>query len=293
MTNAPPTTTKNAFPVKKMKLAELKPHPKQATIFSDLGGAKLQELADDIFRNGLRTPLEVKPDGTIICGHQRARACRKLGWTEVDVVVREDLTTEAEVTERLIEDNLHRRQLDQLSIARSYVEWKKNAANLPREEQKRYQGIDLRDQLAKTLHMSGRNLDRLRRLVDLPMEIQREVSESRLSIKAAGKIALLPVGQQQQFVRELFEGENAEEIAQRYLSQGKPKQKSASQAFDEFVRLIRKAQEVLDGRLEELKEVYMVEGQIEVILDHQQLLEEVLGQVPNSRATTEAQACLS
>lgn len=52
----------------------------------------------------------INQHGVIICGHQRVRACRVLGITEVPVVVREVASDEEHET-LLIEENLRRRQL--------------------------------------------------------------------------------------------------------------------------------------------------------------------------------------
>ena len=53
--------------------------------------AEIEALARDMDENGLRDPVEVLPDGTLVTGHQRVRAAGLLGWEEIDVVVRHDL----------------------------------------------------------------------------------------------------------------------------------------------------------------------------------------------------------
>ena len=60
-------------------------------MFGDLGAAELAALAEDMETHGLRHPVEVLPDGTIVAGYQRVRAARRLGWREIDAVVRLDL----------------------------------------------------------------------------------------------------------------------------------------------------------------------------------------------------------
>ncbi len=42
----------------------LKPHPKNAEYFADLGGDKYEELKRSIATNGIRDPLKILPDGT-------------------------------------------------------------------------------------------------------------------------------------------------------------------------------------------------------------------------------------
>src|SRR3954463_1532739 len=111
--------TTNRVPVP-WKVADLKPYPRQAALFRDLNGVELGELAQDIKANGLRSPPEVLPDGTIVNGHQRVRAFRLLGLAEIPVVVRDDWARQgpADVEKHFIEDNLNRRHLDKLELAR-------------------------------------------------------------------------------------------------------------------------------------------------------------------------------
>ena len=97
--------------------ARLKDHPKQAEMFGNLPDAEFDAFVADMAENGQDTPVEVLPDGTIITGHQRVRAARKLGWKEIAVVVRHDLAAAgpAAVEEHFINDNLLRRQLTPLA----------------------------------------------------------------------------------------------------------------------------------------------------------------------------------
>jgi hypothetical protein len=104
------------------KVKDLKPHPRQAELFADLPFHLLRDLAQDIADRGLKEPLEILPDGTIICGHQRARAAELLEWDEIAVWVNHDLAAQGPraVEQQLIEDNLARRNLDRLDQIRCY-----------------------------------------------------------------------------------------------------------------------------------------------------------------------------
>jgi hypothetical protein len=101
----------------------LKPYPLQAEMFGDLSQPELDSLAADIKKNGLRDEIEILPSGTIIAGHQRLRAVKLLGWKKVDCWIRDDLAEQGEVAieGRFIEDNLNRRHLTKLAIARAYL----------------------------------------------------------------------------------------------------------------------------------------------------------------------------
>ena len=102
------------------KLSQLKPHPLQAQYFKDLSPGEFTGLADDIRLNGLKQPIEILPDGTIIQGHQRTKVLKHLAKKEHEVLVRYDLAdAEPEVIEReFLSDNLNRRQLGPVARAR-------------------------------------------------------------------------------------------------------------------------------------------------------------------------------
>lgn len=47
----------------------------------------IESLAESIKRHGLLHPVVVKSDGTLIAGHRRIEAARRLGWSEMPVTV--------------------------------------------------------------------------------------------------------------------------------------------------------------------------------------------------------------
>ncbi len=98
----------------KWKVADLQEHPMQGAVFGDVAQAELDVLVESLRKEGLRYPIEILPDGTIICGHQRVRAANVLGWTEIDVIIRTDLATAGTqaVENHLILDNYARRAAD-------------------------------------------------------------------------------------------------------------------------------------------------------------------------------------
>jgi ParB family chromosome partitioning protein len=101
-------------------VTDLRPHPKQAKYFRDMPLSQLADLADNIEKNGLESPIEISPKGRIISGHQRYRAVVRLGWDEVPVIIRYDLAAQGKkaIEQRLVEANLHRRHLNDLEMAR-------------------------------------------------------------------------------------------------------------------------------------------------------------------------------
>lgn len=66
-------------------LHNLKPHPFQKDLFVGLNATGIEELAEDIQKRGLQNPLEILPDGTLINGHQRFLAYKRLGLEQIPV----------------------------------------------------------------------------------------------------------------------------------------------------------------------------------------------------------------
>jgi ParB family chromosome partitioning protein len=240
--------------VYKVALAELKPHPRQQEVFADLPDEQLEELAVDMKLNGQLVPIEVLPGGTIICGHQRVRAARKLGWDSVRAIIREDLAElgKAAVFDRLVSDNLNRRQLDQLGQARCYQKLKENASKLPRKARSAYAGMDLRDRLAKQFNMSGRSLDRWLRVLSTPVEIQRAVSAGSLSLASAGRVAGADQAIAEMIGTEIRLGKDPEEAVADNLPKKSGKQLNDRKAVMTFIRHLRADVPDLEGRVNQL-----------------------------------------
>jgi ParB family chromosome partitioning protein len=97
------------------KLSSLKMNVYNDQVFRNLAPDEIQELADSIKQNGLINPITIKPDGTIIAGHQRYRACcyafGKDHMTEIDIPVI-ILDVDDRASFRIwISENIHRRNL--------------------------------------------------------------------------------------------------------------------------------------------------------------------------------------
>jgi ParB family chromosome partitioning protein len=204
-------------------VAELRAHPRQNELVGDLSDHELDELVVSIRRDGQRDPIHILPDGTVVAGHQRVRAARLLGLDEVHVIVRNDLAEagEREILRFLVEDNLHRRQMRPLELARAYRALKIIARSGGRSGLTAADRRELRDQLAARLGagVSGRTLDRYERLLDAPREVQDAVVAGQLTMGAALKVVTLPVAQRQLVAGEITAGTPAREAVQRYCGE--------------------------------------------------------------------------
>lgn len=84
--------------------AELKKHPKNIEIYGDAVDKAFVEKC----RKGIKLPVMILPDGTILSGHRRVQAARILKVKEIDVVVIHDLTDELDILEYVIDSNAQR-----------------------------------------------------------------------------------------------------------------------------------------------------------------------------------------
>lgn len=95
---------------KVFKLSELKPHPRNKTIYGEeKDDGTFDEFVQLIKTHGLRTKIIVNENGVIISGHRRYRALLKLGYTEIECEVRH-YENEMEELRDLVICNSGRRQ---------------------------------------------------------------------------------------------------------------------------------------------------------------------------------------
>ncbi len=205
--------------IEKRRITALKPHPRQREFFRMPSDVELTELADDIDKNGLRNHPHIDSDNTILMGHRRIEACKVLGWEEIEVVVRYDLGgDDARAMCEFVSDNLYSQQLDPIGIAKSYEELRALEGRLGGHHQDDQNPGELRDRIAAKMpvKMSGRQLDRLRRLLKLPLPVQNAIREGLLRANHGDAILGRSHDTQQEIAKALAEGEVPERIIQRF-----------------------------------------------------------------------------
>jgi len=92
------------------KPSELNTYEKNKQLFDDLPKTEYEALKTDIQTNGIKNPLIILPNKTIICGHQRQRAAIELHMETVPCRIAR-LNTDDEIEEFVITENLLRRHL--------------------------------------------------------------------------------------------------------------------------------------------------------------------------------------
>jgi len=85
-----------------------------------ISGFKVDDLAEDIKKNGLLEPIIVEEDRlgnyTVIAGGRRFYACQKLGWTKVPAIVYKGLTDE-EKFQIMFSENIVRKNFSPVEVA--------------------------------------------------------------------------------------------------------------------------------------------------------------------------------
>ena len=153
----------------------IEPNPYQPR--QQFSTTELEEMADSVRQKGILTPLLVSRTETayqLIAGERRWRAAQKAGLRRVPVVVRE--VTPAESLELALIENIHRKDLNPIEEAAAYARLLQEA------------GIT-QEALARRLGKDRSSVTNLLRLLKLPVKIQQDVIDGRLSMAHARVLA--------------------------------------------------------------------------------------------------------
>jgi ParB family chromosome partitioning protein len=174
--------------VRRVALDRVRPCPFQPR--KEFTEEALQELADSIKEQGIIQPLIVreKPDGfELIAGERRWRAAQLTGLKEVPVIVRE--ADDRAVLELALIENLQRENLNPIEEAHGYAE-------LIGTFQLRQEDVSLK--VGKSRAVVANAL----RLLKLPVDVQAQVRDGRLSVGHAKVILGLSGADEQKLAAE-------------------------------------------------------------------------------------------
>lgn len=179
------------------KVSELNEHPQNNYYFDDMEGQKWTEFLESVKTSGVIEPIVVTQNNTIVSGHQRVRACKELGISEVPGRVREYATEDA-ILKDLLETNVRQRgniNSSALKLARIIAELERiygiKHGNNQRGNEDFPQWEVLpksQDEIFDMLGMSKSAYFRTKRLIDLIPELQDEVESGNISATAASKV---------------------------------------------------------------------------------------------------------
>lgn len=151
----------------------------------------LKELADSIGKEGILQPLIVKSMGDgryeLIAGERRLRAAKLAGLTEVPVLVRN--VEEAKMLELALMENIQREDLNPIEEAKGF-----QALN----EQFGLDHADIAERVGKSRESVANSL----RLLKLPLAIQEDVVQQRMSASHARALLALSSKEEMLFFRE-------------------------------------------------------------------------------------------
>ena len=184
----------------------LKPHPKNSEYFSDPTPEKYEEIKRSIEAEGIRDPLKVTPDYTVISGHVRLKIARELGLTHVPVEIWDVDPERAEYL--MIADNEERRYCQDPVKKAKRAEFLKRYWGV-RQGKKRQNVVESSGKtigdIAEAVGEDERTVQRLLKLNDLIPPLQDLVSRGRLAQTAAYSLAFLPPEEQRRLLDVLGE----------------------------------------------------------------------------------------
>lgn len=177
-----------------VKISELRSNPYQPRkVFDE---AALQELASSIKEHGVFQPIIVKKSikgYEIIAGERRVKASQIAGLEEIPAIIRE--FNDTEMMEIALLENLQRENLNAIEESMAY---KKLLETL---------GLT-QEELAKRLGKSRSHITNMLGLLNLPEEIQTQISDKKISMGHARVLSKLDNKDQQQ------------ELAEKVISEG-------------------------------------------------------------------------
>lgn len=176
-----------------MDVDKLNSHPKNKYFFDDIDGEPWVAFLESIKTSGVIEPIIVSaPDLTIVSGHQRVRACKKLGIKQVAVEER-SYESEDEILKQLIETNVRQRGVgntNAVKLGRCIKELEriygiKNGNNQHTERVGHNVQGKTQDDLASELEMSKKQMSRFKSLTDLIPELQSAVESGQITATTA------------------------------------------------------------------------------------------------------------
>ena len=180
--------------VLEVEIGKISPNPHQPRLKFD--EEKLEELANSIKHHGIIQPLVVSQKGTgyeLIAGERRLQAAQKAGLEKIPVILRD--AEEKEKLELALAENIHRHDLDAIEEAKAY---KKLPDNFDMNQE------EIADRVGKSRSAVANKM----RLLNLPIEIQRAITENKITEGHAKAILAMPNPEKQRALYEMIIKQN-------------------------------------------------------------------------------------
>ena len=186
-------------------------------LFPLMQGEEFEQLKADIDANGLREAIWLHPDGSIIDGRNRHRAC-------IETEIRPKFRTwngSGSLVGFVVSMNLHRRHLNESQ--RAMVAAK--IADMPAHRPEKSRSIDLlsQDDAAYQLNVSVPSLKRAKQVMEQGTpELQEAVEQGDIAVSLAANVAKnLPEDRQNEFVALVHSGMTAPQAKRELTRQEK------------------------------------------------------------------------
>jgi ParB/RepB/Spo0J family partition protein len=175
------TASKGTRRFAEIPLQLIDPDPRQVRGHKDLQAEDFTDMCANVARHGVLQPLLVRPGGspgryTLIAGEFRYEAARRAGQATLPCYIEEAPLERTDVVLEQLSENLHRKQLSHLDLARAF-HW----LTLPMGEGA---GLKAKD-LARSLGKSEAFISEHRRLLELSHEDQQQLEAGTLSFDRA------------------------------------------------------------------------------------------------------------
>ena len=165
--------------------------------FPPLGDEKYQQIKRSLALRGQKSPLQATKDLVLIDGRHRLAAAKELGWSEIQVLVRDDLRNEHDILRELFAANNERRQQSLLEQVEVLLTLQKDEPDLD---------------IAGLTNASSKQVNRLRAIVEGPPELLAAVKDraSGVSERLANQVLKLKSRQLAECVKVLKDGVDVE-----------------------------------------------------------------------------------
>ncbi len=204
--------------VVKIDIDKLELAPDEWNFYPPLDDEEFEKLINSILEHGLLHPIVVwknEDKYIILSGHNRVRAYKTIAeeinkikggqegryfsletgdvnskeYDQIMAVIKEDIG-DNEAQEIIIDANYVQRQLNQKLITKSVIEkYRLIKEKRKSKAEKTYGTIKTREVVARDFNLSGRHIDRYRRLERLNEDLLELFYEGRISLELASKIA--------------------------------------------------------------------------------------------------------
>ncbi|MCS6988191.1 MAG: ParB/RepB/Spo0J family partition protein [Chloroherpetonaceae bacterium] len=263
-----------------LPIAQIAPNPFQPRM--DFDPEALKELKESIMQKGVVQPITVrrKPDGNgyeLISGERRLRAATDAGFTEIPAYVL-DVKTNRDMIEIALIENIQRKNLNPIEIARGYQRLA-DECGLTQEE------------IAQRVNKDRATVANFIRLLKLPPEIQESIRNESVSMGHAR--ALLSVEDPESqlnlwklIIEQQLSVRRVEEIANKINKQKKKSvKKKEGKSAPEKILDIAEAESALRNKLgTKVKIRRSKKGSGEIVIEYygEEDLERILDIIVNS-----------